>query len=105
MTKSATKRSSQAPAKSQPAARAKKPAQGTRSKGATRSAGATRSVKTSRSAPRKFEAESPALMSLRLLAAPNPEDDLTDAELSALCHDPRRSPELIQHLIDFVKGM
>ena len=44
-------------------------------------------------------------MSLRLLAAPNPEDDLTDAELSALCHDPRRSPELIQHLIDFVKGM
>ena len=89
MTKSTAKRSSQASAKSQPAARAKKPAQGTRSKGA----------------PRKFEAESPALMSLRLLAAPNPEDDLTDAELSALCHDPRRSPELIQHLIDFVKGM
>ena len=96
MTKSTAKRSSQASAKSQPAAR---------SKGAPRSAGATRSVKTSRSAPRKFEAESPALMSLRLLAAPNPEDDLTDAELSALCHDPRRSPELIQHLIDFVKGM
>ncbi len=68
------------------------------------SAGTKKSTRAG-STPRVYESESPALMSLRLLAAPNPKDDLTDAELVALCHDPRRSPELIQHLIDFVKGM
>jgi hypothetical protein len=43
------------------------------------------------------------LQSLRLIAAPDPKDDLTDDELSAFCQDPKHSPELIRHLIDFVK--
>jgi len=54
---------------------------------------------------RTYDAETQRLMSLRLIAAPNPNDDLTDAELEAMCKDPRHSPELIQQLIEFVKGM
>jgi hypothetical protein len=54
---------------------------------------------------RTYDAETQGLLSLRLIAAPNPQDDLTDAELAALCRDPRRSPELIQHLIEIVKGL
>jgi hypothetical protein len=54
---------------------------------------------------RSYEAESQRLLSLRLIAAPNPKDDLSDAELEAMCKDPRHSPELIQQLIEFVKGM
>jgi len=54
---------------------------------------------------RRYEAQAQALTSLRLIAAPNPKDDLSDAELAAICHDPRRSPELIQHLIDALKEL
>jgi hypothetical protein len=54
---------------------------------------------------RMYQADSPGLMSLRLIAAPNPKDDLSDAELKAMCVDQRCSPELIQHLIEFVKGL
>jgi hypothetical protein len=50
-----------------------------------------------------YEADLMGLQSLRLIAAPNPKDDLTDEELAAFCRDPKRSPELIRHLIDFVK--
>ena len=55
--------------------------------------------------PRVFEGDTLAVQSLRLIAAPNPKDDLTDAELEQLCKDPRQSVELINYLIDFVKKM
>jgi hypothetical protein len=45
------------------------------------------------------------LLSLRLIAAPDPKDDLSDEELTAYCRDPQHSPELIRHLIDFVKAL
>jgi len=54
---------------------------------------------------RRFEAQSQGLLSLRLIAAPNPKDDMSDAELNAYCRDPRHSPELIQLLIDTVKSL
>ena len=42
---------------------------------------------------RIYESESPRLLSLRLIAAPNPKDDLSDAELAAIAKEPRHSPE------------
>jgi hypothetical protein len=52
---------------------------------------------------RVFESESAALQSLRLIAAPRPEDDLTDADLVKICRDPATSSDLIRHLIDCIK--
>ncbi len=52
---------------------------------------------------RTYQAELAGLQSLRLIAAPDPKDDLSDDELTAFCRDPKHSPELIRHLIDFVK--
>ena len=54
---------------------------------------------------RRFEAEAQGLLSLRLIAAPNPKDDLSDNELKDFCGDPRHSPELIRLLIDTVKSL
>ena len=54
---------------------------------------------------RAYESDSQALLSLRLIAAPDPKDDLSDAELAAYCKDPHHSPELIRELIEFVKSM
>lgn len=54
---------------------------------------------------RTYESETLALESLRLIAAPNPKDDMTDEELTLYCKQHRHSAELIQHLIDFVKMM
>ena len=54
---------------------------------------------------RTYESQVPALQSLRLIAAPRPEDDLSDDELAAICKDPRQSPELIGYLIEFVKSL
>ncbi len=54
---------------------------------------------------RLFESESLTLQSLRLIAAPNPEDDLSDEELEAYCKSPAHSPELIQSLIDCIKAI
>lgn len=65
----------------------------------------------SKMAPRKsdsarfFEMDTMAVQSLRLIAAPNPKDDLSDAELEQMCRDPRQSSELIRYLIDFVKKL
>ena len=42
--------------------------------------------------PRRFEAEAQGLLSLRLIAAPDPKDDMTDNELKEFCGDPRQSP-------------
>lgn len=55
--------------------------------------------------PRRFEAQAQGLLSLRLIAAPDPKDDLSDAELTEYCRDPRHSPELIRLLIDTVKSL
>jgi hypothetical protein len=54
---------------------------------------------------RRFEADTDGLLSLRLIAAPDPKDDMSDAELKDLCGDPRHSPELIRLLIDTVKSL
>lgn len=56
-------------------------------------------------AKRIYQSETQRLLSLRLIAAPDPKDDLTDDELTALTRDPRHSPELIQQLIDYLKGL
>lgn len=61
--------------------------------------------KAKRKQARRYEAEAQGLLSLRLIAAPNPKDDLSDSELRAFCGDPRQSPELIRLLIDAVKSL
>ncbi len=55
--------------------------------------------------PRRFEAESLALESLRLIAAPNPKDDLTDDQIALVIKHSEHSSELITHLIDYIKTM
>jgi hypothetical protein len=52
---------------------------------------------------RQFEAESAVLQSLRLIAAPNPKDDLSKEQLIELCKGTTFSPVLIWHLIEFIK--
>ncbi len=59
----------------------------------------------SQPAGRSYEADTLALKSLKLIAAPDPKDDLSDEELVAFCQDPRNSTDLIRHLIDFVKTL
>lgn len=61
--------------------------------------------KTARKAVRSYESQAQGLISLRLIAAPNPKDDLSDADLKAMCRDPHHSPELIRLLIDAVKSL
>lgn len=53
----------------------------------------------------RFESETIALQSLRLIAAPNPEDDLSDEELANFCRDSSHSSELIRHLIECIKSI
>jgi len=54
---------------------------------------------------RRYDSDAVTLQSLRLIAAPNPKDDLSDAELLALCKDPTRSPALIQQLIECIRSL
>jgi hypothetical protein len=54
---------------------------------------------------RIFEAEAAALYSLRLIAAPDPEDDLSDDELSSLSQGPSFSSQLIRQIIDCIKAI
>lgn len=56
-------------------------------------------------APRKFEAESLALQSLRLIAAPNPKDDLSEEEIAREIKRSEHSTELIAQLIDYIKSL
>lgn len=56
-------------------------------------------------AKRVYQSETQRLLSLRLIAAPDPKDDISDDELAAMTNDPRHSPELIQQLIDYLKGL
>ncbi len=52
---------------------------------------------------RKYESEALALQSLRLIAAPKPEDDLSDEELDALSQGNTHSSRMIRHLIEYIK--
>jgi hypothetical protein len=65
----------------------------------------TRKGKRVTSNPRRFEAETLALQSLRLIAAPNPKDDLTDDEIVKEVKHSEHSSELITHLIEFIKTL
>jgi hypothetical protein len=65
----------------------------------------THKSKRAASIPRRFEAESLALQSLRLIAAPNPKDDLTDDEIAMVIKRSEHSSELITHLIDYIKTL
>ncbi len=63
-------------------------------------------TKESSRASRKYESEAIALQSLRLIAAPRPEDDLSDEELRAFCkNNSTHSSELIQQLIEVIKSL
>jgi hypothetical protein len=54
---------------------------------------------------RIFEAEAAALYSLRLVAAPDPEDDLSDDELASLSQGNTFSSQLIRQIIDCIKAI
>lgn len=54
---------------------------------------------------RLYEADTLALESLRLMAAPNPKDDLSDEELENFGKQQRYPAEMIQSLIDYVKSL
>ena len=56
-------------------------------------------------AVRKYEADTLGIQALRLIAAPNPKDDLSDADLEKVCREQRQSSEMIRYLIDFVKKL
>jgi len=63
------------------------------------------SPKSSKLDVRVFESEPAALKSLRLIAAPDPKDDLFEKDLDGLSGDTKYSPELIRNLINFVKSL
>ncbi len=53
-----------------------------------------------------YESETAALQSLRLIAAPNAKDDLTDQQLWDICRSQEaHSSEMINHLIEFIKSI
>ena len=61
--------------------------------------------KTQEQFARRFEAEDLDLQALRLIAAPNPKDDLNDEQLVDYARKNRFPAEMIQHLIDYVKSI
>ena len=54
---------------------------------------------------RTFASDTMAIQSLRLIAAPNPEDDLTEAEVVEVCHSSAFSADLIKNIIDCIKSI
>ncbi len=65
----------------------------------------TQKVKRTAPPPRRFEDQSVMLQSLRLIAAPNPKDDLTDDEIAQAVRRSEHSSELITQLIDYIKTL
>lgn len=68
----------------------------------------SKSVSKSRlpfAASRTYSAEAQTLQSLRLIAAPNPKDDLSDEQLAACIKKNKFTSDLIQHLIDTVSAL
>lgn len=61
--------------------------------------------KPPRQLDRNYEAETLAFQALRLIAAPNPKDDLNDEELSVHLKKNKYPPEMIQQIIDSVKAL
>ena len=61
--------------------------------------------KTSSQITRKYEANTLTLEALRLIAAPNPKDDLTDEEFVTQVKKNKFSTEMIQQIIDTVKAL
>jgi len=57
------------------------------------------------SAQRTYNSEAISLMSMRLMAAPNPEDDLSDEELYDICKRSPYSREIIKQLIEYIKKL
>lgn len=64
-----------------------------------------KAISKKKQAERAYESSTVALESLRLIAAPDPKDDLSDEQLADYCHKHKYSSELIQHLIDYVKTL
>jgi|PlaIllAssembly_1097288.scaffolds.fasta_scaffold2137194_1 hypothetical protein len=54
---------------------------------------------------RTYESDAVALQSLRLIAAPNPKDDLSSEQIADYCHKSPHSTELIQSLIEYIKSI
>ena len=52
-----------------------------------------------------FESSALGLQSLRLIAAPNPADDLSEADLEDLAQQKRYPVEMIQNIIQYVKSL
>lgn len=65
--------------------------------------GNTKSLRTSTHS--MYEAEALILQSMRLIAAPDPEDDFTDEQLAAICKSEKYSSEFIRHLIECIKAI
>jgi hypothetical protein len=57
------------------------------------------------SASRIYNSEAISLMSMRLMAAPNPEDDLSDEEIYDICKRSPYSREIIKQLIEYIKKL
>lgn len=62
-----------------------------------------RSQKLTAEAQRLYEAEALTLQSMRLIAALNLEDDLSDEELVEMSKESTFSSTMIQHLIEYIK--
>jgi hypothetical protein len=54
---------------------------------------------------RAFESDTIGLQSLRLIAAPKPEDDLTEDQMIEYCKEKRYTAEMIHSLINYVKSI
>lgn len=54
---------------------------------------------------RQYESEELALQSLSLIAAPNPKDDLSDAELAAYFKKNHITPTVVHQIIDAVRSL
>jgi len=54
---------------------------------------------------RIYNSDAVSLMSMRLMAAPNPEDDLSDEEIYEICKRSPYSREIIKQLIEYIKTL
>jgi len=54
---------------------------------------------------RTFQSETLSFDSLKIIAAPNPQDDLSPEEMIRYAQENSHSPELIQQLIEFIRNI
>jgi SOS response regulatory protein OraA/RecX len=62
-------------------------------------------LKTEPDRKRLFEVDTQALQALRLIAAPDPKDDLTDEELTLYLRKHKFSPDTIRQIVETVKSL